>query len=71
MSKSYAYSISMRDGKLILHQENEDYNFLKHGLEEVEREITRNEVAEQYSELLSEVDEILVGKKVETRTLLR
>lgn len=71
MSKSHAYSISMRDGKLILHIENEDYNFLKHGLEEAEHEISRDEVANRYPELLPEVDEILAGGRTETRLLLR
>jgi hypothetical protein len=71
MSKSYGYSISMRDGKLSLHTENEDYNFLKHGLEETEQEITRDEVANRYPELLAEVDEVLAGRRTETRLLLR
>jgi hypothetical protein len=71
MSKSYAYSIFMRNGKLILHTENEDYNFVKHGLEETEHEITRDEVASGYPELLAEVDEVLAGRRTETRLLLR
>jgi hypothetical protein len=71
MSSSYADSIYMRDGSLVLHRENEDYNFVKHGLGETECGITRDEVAERYPELLTEVDEILAGKRVETHTLLR
>jgi hypothetical protein len=61
----------MREGKLILHRENEDYNFVKHGLDETKRGITREEVAERFPELLAEVDEILAGERAETRTLLR
>ena len=67
MSKTRETWILMRDGKLILHTENADYNFLKHGAQEDEREITREEVAQNYSpKILSEVDEILAGRKKET-----
>lgn len=71
MSKSHAYEISLRDGKLILHRENEDYNLVRNGLEETECEITRDEVADHYPELLAEVDELLAGKRKKTGLLLR
>lgn len=56
----------MRDGKLILHTENADYNFLRRGAEEHEREITREEVARDYRGILAEADDVLAGKKKET-----
>jgi hypothetical protein len=71
MSKAYEYWIRMRDGKLILYRENADYNFLRRGAEEHEREITREEVAERYPEVLAEVDEILAGKRDETSMFTR
>ena len=71
MSKAYEYWIHAREGKLILHRENADYNFLKHGAGENDREITREEVAERYPEVLAEVDEILAGKREETRMFTR
>ena len=48
MSKAYEHWIYLREGKLILHIENADYNFLKRGLEEEERVITREQVAQSY-----------------------
>jgi hypothetical protein len=59
----------LRDGKLILHTENEDYSFLKHELDETEQETTHDEVANRYPELLA--DEVLAGRRTETRLLLR
>ena len=68
MSKAREKWILLRDGKLILHEENADYNFLRRGAEEEEREITREEIERQYPEILEEVDEMLVGRQRETRT---
>src|SRR6266567_2684078 len=45
MSKARERWIFVRDGKLILYSENADFHFLKHGLEERERKVTRDEVA--------------------------
>jgi len=66
MAKSREHWIFVRDGKLILHTENADYNFLKHGAEEREREITREQVQRDYPGILAEVDEILAGSRTET-----
>lgn len=66
MSKSRERWILMRDGKLFLHTENADYNFLRRGAEAEEREITREEVQREYPEILSEVDDVLNGKARET-----
>jgi len=66
MSKAYEHWIYLREGKLILHIENADYNFLKRGLEEEERVITREQVAQSYPGVLEEVDEILAGRRQQT-----
>jgi hypothetical protein len=68
MSKTRERWILRQDGKLFLHIENADWTFLRRGAEADEREITREEVAHNYPEILSEVDEILAGRKNETRT---
>jgi hypothetical protein len=66
MSKARGHWIFMRDGKLILYSENADFHFLKHGLEESERQITREEAERTYPRILKQVDEILVGVRKET-----
>ena len=66
MSKARERYILLRDGKLILREENADYNFLRRGAEAEEREITREEVERDYPGSLCEVDEILAGRKKET-----
>jgi hypothetical protein len=63
MSKAYEHWIYLREGKLILHIENADYNFLKRGPEEEERVITREQVAQSFPRVLEEVDEILAGRR--------
>ena len=66
MSRSIEHWIFIRDGKLILHSENGDYHAARHGLEEREREITREEVKRDYPNMLTEVDEILAGRHKKT-----
>lgn len=66
MSKARETYILLRDGKLILREENADYNFVRRGPEAEEREITREEVEREYPHILKEVDEILAGRKKET-----
>ena len=67
MSKTREHWILMRDGKLFLRTENADWNFVRRGAEADEHEITREEVARNYPEILSEVDEVLAGRQKETR----
>jgi hypothetical protein len=66
MSKGRESWILLREGKLILHTENADYHFVRHGPEADEREITREEVERDYPGSLAEVDEVLAGRKKET-----
>lgn len=68
MSKAREKYILLRDGKLILRDENADYNFVRRGPEAEEREITREEIEREYPQILGEVDEILVGRRKETGT---
>ncbi|HEV2962046.1 MAG TPA: hypothetical protein VG649_09500 [Candidatus Angelobacter sp.] len=69
MARVRAHRIYMQDGKLMLHTENGDYHAR---LEEVDREITREEVERNYPEhnypgLLTEVDNVLAGRRKQTR----
>jgi hypothetical protein len=68
MSKAREKYILLRDGKLILRDENADYNFVRRGPEAEEREITREEIEREYPQILGEVDEILAGRRKETGT---
>jgi len=67
LSKTRERWILIQDRKLFLRTENADWNFARRRAEADEREITREEVARNYPEILSEVDEILAGRKKETR----
>jgi type II secretory pathway component PulJ len=72
MARVRAHRFYMQDGKLMLHTENGDYHAPRHGLEEVDREITREEVERNYPEhnypgLLTEVDDVLAGRRKQTR----
>ena len=66
MSKSHEHWILKRDGKLFLHTENADYNFMRNGLEESDTEISREQVERTYPDMLAQVDEILAGAREET-----
>jgi hypothetical protein len=68
MSKAREKWILLRDEKLILREENADYNFARRGPEAEEREITREEVEREYPEILKDVDEILARRRKETGT---
>lgn len=67
--KCYAYSVHAREGKLILRKEHGEYGLKLPALEDSEREITRDEVAKCYPELLPDLDEVLAGKRTNTRLL--
>jgi hypothetical protein len=69
--KCYSYSVHAREGKLILRKEHGEYGLKLPPLEDGEREITRDEVAKCYPELLPDLDEVLAGKRTKTRLLLR